>query len=92
MFFKIFLFDLFIYLSFFFLYLASESDRVKALFRRGKAHASVWDVEQAKSDLNLAAELDPTLSKSVTKELKSLEDKVKEKEQEEKASLRGMFG
>ena len=71
---------------------ASESDRVKALYRRGRAHAAVWDIQEAKDDLQKAAAMDPSLSKSVAKELKELEQRVKEKEQQEKASLRGMFG
>ena len=71
---------------------ASENDQVKALYRRGKAHAAVWDVKEANEDLQKAAELDPALSKSVAKELKDLEERVKEKEKQEKASLRGMFG
>ncbi|KAK7485440.1 hypothetical protein BaRGS_00023388 [Batillaria attramentaria] len=71
---------------------ASEADRVKALFRRGKAHAAVWDVKEAKEDLQKAAELDPSLSKAVAKEIKLMEERVSEKEQQEKAKLRGMFG
>ncbi|KAK7087526.1 AH receptor-interacting protein-like [Littorina saxatilis] len=71
---------------------ASESDRVKALFRRGKAHSAVWDVKEAKEDLQEAVEMDPSLSKAVAKELKELENRVKEKEKQEKASLQGLFG
>ncbi|KAL8624690.1 hypothetical protein ACOMHN_038236 [Nucella lapillus] len=71
---------------------ASESDCIKALFRRGKAHAAVWDVKEANDDLQKAADLDPSLNKSVIKELKELDERVKEKEKLEKASLHGMFG
>lgn len=70
----------------------TESDRVKALFRRGKAHGAVWNVTEARLDLNKVAELDPSLSKAVSKELKQLEENVKAKEQLEKASLKGIFG
>ncbi|PVD31682.1 hypothetical protein C0Q70_07100 [Pomacea canaliculata] len=70
----------------------TESDHVKALFRRGKAHGAVWNVTEARLDLNKVAELDPSLSKAVSKELKQLEENVKAKEQLEKASLKGIFG
>lgn len=65
---------------------------MKALYRRGKAHAAVWDIDEAHQDLTKAAEMDPSLSKTVAKELRLLEERVKEKTHQEKASLRGMFG
>ena len=64
-------------------------DNVKAYFRRGKAHAAVWDVKEATADLKKAAELDPSLAKTVEKELKDLAERVKEKDKEERERLKG---
>ena len=66
-----------------------QPDNVKAYFRRGKAYAAVWDVKEAKADLGKAVELDPTLAKTVDKEIKALMERVKEKDAEEKLRLRG---
>ncbi|KAK6190226.1 hypothetical protein SNE40_002145 [Patella caerulea] len=71
--------------------LKRDPDNVKALFRRAKAHVGAWDPEEARKDFNRARELDSNLSKAVEKELKSLEEKLKVKEQEEKSKLKGMF-
>lgn len=57
-----------------------EPENVKALYRRGKAHSASWDVEEAKRDLNKAAELDTSLASTVEKELRSLVQRVKEKD------------
>ena len=66
-----------------------KPDNVKAYFRRGKAYAAVWDVKEAKADFNKAVELDPTLEKTVEKEIKALMARVKEKDAEEKLRLKG---
>ena len=66
-----------------------KPDSVKAYFRRGKAYAHTWDVKEAKADLEKAAELDPSLAKTVEKEIKALMQRVKEKDTEEKLRLRG---
>ena len=64
---------------------------MKALFRRGKAHAAVWNVKEAYTDLQQVARLDPTLTKSVAKELRDLDLLLKEKEDQEKLAFKGMF-
>lgn len=66
-----------------------DSENVKALYRRGKAHSASWDVEEAKRDLLRAAELDVSLSATVDKELKGLAQRVREKEAAERERLRG---
>ena len=66
-----------------------EPDNIKALYRRGKAHAASWDVQEATADLQRAAELDPSLRSAVEKELKSLVQRVKEKDVVERERLRG---
>ncbi|XP_006812772.1 AH receptor-interacting protein-like [Saccoglossus kowalevskii] len=71
--------------------LDKDSDNVKALFRRAKAHFACWNFEDAKKDFTRAAELDKTLSGVVKKELKILEETKKEKDLEEKTRLQGLF-
>ena len=66
-----------------------DGDNVKALFRRGKAHSGCWNVSEAREDLERVVQLDPSLSKTVEKELKSLSSRVREKELEERELLKG---
>jgi AH receptor-interacting protein len=60
---------------------------VKAHYRRAKAHVGAWNPDEAKQDFLRAAQLDPSLS--VTKELKDIEQKIKEKEKQDRAMLQG---
>ncbi|RUS88116.1 hypothetical protein EGW08_004169 [Elysia chlorotica] len=71
--------------------LARDPDNEKALFRRGKAHAAVWNATEARRDLTRVTELNPKLEAAVHKELASLESRIKEKEAQEKSSFSGMF-
>ncbi|GFS09792.1 peptidylprolyl isomerase [Elysia marginata] len=71
--------------------LARDPDNEKALFRRGKAHAAVWNVTEARQDLLRVVELNPKLDGVVHKELAALESRVKQKEAQEKSSYLGMF-
>ena len=66
-----------------------EPDNVKALFRRGKAYSASWHEEEAKHDFKRVAVLDPTLKKTVDKELKELHDRMQEKAREERERLQG---
>lgn len=66
-----------------------DPDNVKALYRRGRAHAASWDVEEAQGDLRRAAELDNSLSNAVDKELKALALSVKAKDEAERVRLKG---
>ncbi|XP_077107266.1 AH receptor-interacting protein [Ranitomeya variabilis] len=67
------------------------SDNVKALFKRGRAHAAVWNASEAEQDFSRAVELDPSLAPLVAKELKKLEVRLSEKDEEDKARFRGIF-
>ncbi|XP_068111297.1 AH receptor-interacting protein isoform X1 [Hyperolius riggenbachi] len=67
------------------------SDNVKALFKRGRAHAAVWNASEAEQDFSRAVELDPSLAPLVAKEMKQLEARIHEKECEDKARFRGIF-
>ena len=66
-----------------------DSANVKALYRRGRAYAATWSEQEAARDLRQAAALDPTLGKSVERELQSLKERLREKEREESSRLRG---
>lgn len=65
------------------------TENTKALYRRAKAYIGSWDPELAKTDFVKLKNIDPTLEKTVTKELKGIEQKVKEKEQKDRDILKG---
>ncbi|XP_053548321.1 AH receptor-interacting protein [Bombina bombina] len=67
------------------------SDNVKALFKRGRAHAAVWNASEAEKDFSRAVSLDPSLAPLVAKELKHLEVRLQEKDREDKDRFRGIF-
>ncbi|PAA90412.1 hypothetical protein BOX15_Mlig021722g1, partial [Macrostomum lignano] len=69
--------------------LSREPDNVKAVYRRAKAHAAVWDVAEAKQDFSRAAQLDPGLAAACDAAVRDLTDKVRERERLEKEQLRG---
>nr|CAG4642649.1 EOG090X09NR [Evadne anonyx] len=71
--------------------LLRDPRNVKALYRRGIAHIKVWNPEEAKKDLQRAAELDATLVKAVGAELLKLEEMEKEKDKSDGTWLRQAF-
>lgn len=71
--------------------LSKYEDNVKAYYKRGKALGAVWNEAEARRDLSRAALLDPSLAPLVTRELKVIEARMREKEQEEKGRYRGLF-
>ncbi|MEQ2184729.1 hypothetical protein GOODEAATRI_011135 [Goodea atripinnis] len=66
-------------------------DNLKAYYKRGKAHAAVWNEKEARADFAKVVELDPSLEASVNKELKALEERLRSKKQEEKGRYKGLF-
>ncbi|NWU72946.1 AIP protein, partial [Pterocles burchelli] len=66
-------------------------DNVKAYFKRGKAHAAVWNVAEAQADFAKVLDLDPSLRPVVSKELRSLEARLREKDAEDKIRFKGIF-
>ncbi|XP_010222591.1 PREDICTED: AH receptor-interacting protein [Tinamus guttatus] len=66
-------------------------DNVKAYFKRGKAHAAVWNVAEAQADFAKVLALDPSLRPIVAKELRSLEARLREKDKEDKVRFKGIF-
>lgn len=71
--------------------LICPADNVKAYFKRGKAHAAVWNAQEAQADFAKVLELDPALAPIVSKELRDLEARIRQKDQEDKARFRGIF-
>eukprot|EP00795_Rhopilema_esculentum_P015785 gene15785-7084_t len=71
--------------------LEKDPDNVKALFRRGKAHAAVWNPDEAVIDFKRALELDPSLKSCVNKELKKLEEETHRKLEMDKAKYKHLF-
>ncbi|CAH0394878.1 unnamed protein product [Bemisia tabaci] len=69
--------------------LESEPGNVKALFRRGKAHFAVWNVEEAKKDFERVATLDPSLKQTVQNQLKTINEAIAEKDKEDRKILQG---
>lgn len=66
-------------------------DNVKALYRRAKAHTSVWNTDNAKEDYQKCAILDTSLASAVNKELKLLADAVRQKDLEDKVKYQNIF-
>uniref|UniRef100_A0A5F4W8I2 peptidylprolyl isomerase n=1 Tax=Callithrix jacchus TaxID=9483 RepID=A0A5F4W8I2_CALJA len=66
-------------------------DNVKAYFKRGKAHAAVWNAREAQADFAKVLELDPALAPVVSRELQALEARIRLKDEEDKARFRGIF-
>lgn len=62
---------------------------MKALFRRGKAHFAVWNVEEAKKDFERVATLDPSLKQTVQNQLKTINEAIAEKDKEDRKILQG---
>lgn len=65
--------------------LEHQDTNVKALFRRGKAHAAIWNFDEARQDFKRCMELDPHLESEVEAQLdylKKLEDKHRKEEKE----------
>ncbi|TUM96408.1 AH receptor-interacting protein [Bagarius yarrelli] len=54
-------------------------DNVKAYFKRGKAHAAVWNEAEARADFQKVLELDSSLAPAVSKEIQAMEKRLREK-------------
>lgn len=64
---------------------------MKAFYKRGKAHAAVWNEKEARADFAKVLELDPSLEASVNKEVKAMEERLRSKQAEEKGRYKGLF-
>ncbi len=71
--------------------LEKQPDNVKALFRRAKAHAAVWNPDEAIQDFQQAVKLDPSLTNCVAKELQKLETASQKKLESDKMKWKNLF-
>lgn len=67
------------------------TDNVKALYKRAKAHAAVWNEREARADFAKVLELEPSLEPSIAKEIRIMEEKIRIKDKEEKDRYKGLF-
>ncbi len=67
------------------------TDNLKAYFKRGKAHAAVWNEAEARADFAKVIKLDPSLETSVAKELRAMEDRIREQQKETKGLYKNLF-
>ncbi|KAL2765622.1 aryl-hydrocarbon-interacting protein-like 1 isoform 6 [Daubentonia madagascariensis] len=65
---------------------------VKAYYVRARAHAEVWNEAEARADLEKVLELEPAMRKAVRRELRLLEERMAEKQEEERLRCRNMLG
>ena len=69
--------------------LGIDVDNVKALYRRGKALAATWDRAAAEADFARVVKLDPSLGRSVERELRQLDERLKKEQEVEKDRWQG---
>lgn len=62
---------------------------VKALFRRGKAHMEVWNVEEARKDMDKCREIDPSVEAEVQAQLDYMSKVIAQKEKGERKKYKG---
>ncbi|XP_054163742.1 AH receptor-interacting protein-like [Oppia nitens] len=66
-----------------------EPNNTKALFRRSKGHQKVWNLLEAKHDLQRILTLDPSLEKTVKRELKIIQELEKNSYEKDMKLLKG---
>lgn len=62
---------------------------MKALFRRAKAHVGAWNPKEARDDFEQVMQLDSSLTKAVSNEIKNLDKLEREKLNQDKLLLAG---
>ncbi|XP_061454767.1 aryl-hydrocarbon-interacting protein-like 1 [Rhineura floridana] len=71
--------------------LQKNNENVKAYFKRAKAHAAIWNDQEARTDFLRAAQLDPSLAATVRKELKLLGERIRRKHVEDRKRYQDLF-
>ena len=70
--------------------LAIDAKNIKCLFRRGKCHATMGALDEAKADFDQILSLEPD-NREAVRELHALKQKFKEHDKKEKKKFAGMF-
>ena len=68
-----------------------DPENLKAYYRRGKAHVGAWNAKDAETDFKKCLELDPSLKKTIDKELTSLNEKMKVHDDQNKSKFKKLF-
>lgn len=71
--------------------LKKDPENIKALFRRAKAHAGVWNINDAKKDFRKCMEYDKNMTKTVTKCFQELKAREMLKNKEDRERCCRMF-
>lgn len=71
--------------------LEKNPDNIKALFRRAKAHAGAWNLNEAKEDFKKCMEYNADMTEIITKCFQELETREKLKDKEDREKFRKMF-
>lgn len=66
-----------------------DPGNVKCYFRRGKAHAAVWNLDEARKDFRQVSSLDQTMDQTVKRELARMDVLESEKRKEEASRFTG---
>ena len=69
--------------------LEHQPNNVKALFRRGKSHVAVWNVDEARADFARCRLLDASLHADIDAQLSHLNQLVLKREKEERDKFKG---
>lgn len=71
--------------------LRRDPENIKALFRRAKAHASVWNLNDARKDFKKCIEYDKNMAKTVSKCIHELAERESLKNREDRERFGRMF-
>lgn len=71
--------------------LKKDPENIKALFRRAKAHAAVWNIADARKDFKKCLEYDRNMTKTITKCFQDLKNREIMKDLEDRKRFGKMF-